>query len=135
MFYKVLLILACTAGAATLVSCAVMKQPSAPGETWLHSTTRSADSTEPTLDTAIEMILDGRYADASKLLEPLIVGYESAKDSHRAAESTFWLGYCKEKSGNSGDAAACYRRVIERYPQTDAARNAQDRLDGLGPQP
>ena len=135
MSYKVLIILLCAAGATVLCSCmANSPQNASPGmdaQTPVHV----ALPTDPTLEVAIEMVFDGKYADASKILEQLSVTYESAKDSRQAAESIFWLGYCKEKSGNPAAAAACYRRAIERYPQTAAARNAQDRLDSLGPQP
>jgi TolA-binding protein len=143
MFSKVLIILVCAAGAAALVSCSA--QMMAPGSKSASLSLPSTDShsqnthwtlsTDPTLENAIEMVMDGKYADAIKILEPLAVSYESSGDSRQAAESTFWLGYCKEKSGKSADAAACYRRAIERYPQTAGARNAQDRLDSLGPQP
>ena len=134
---KVLVLLVCAAGAAALVSCANMSNPMfAPPSTQPQSpNTHLASSTDPTLETAIAMVMDGKYADASKILEPLIVACETSGDLRQAAESTFWLGYCKEKSGKSAEAAAFYRRVIERYPQTAAARTAQDRLDALGPQP
>ena len=115
-----------------LASCASMQPLMRSPETAPAGPTHIVLATDPTVDTAIEMILDGRYADASKLLDQLIVMYESARDARHAAESIFWLGYCKEKSGNPADAAKYYRRVMERYPATDAARNAQDRLDGLG---
>ena len=58
-------------------------------------------------------------------------GYETAQEPRHASESIFWLGYCKEKTGNPGEAARCYRRVMEKYPQSEAAKLAQDRLDGL----
>jgi TolA-binding protein len=136
MFSKVLVILVCATGAATLVSC--MNAPMSPGireAIGSSQTAHLAPSTDHAMENAIEMVMDGKYADASKILEPLVVTSESAGDLRQAAEATFWLGYCKEKSGRSAEAAAFYRRAIERYPQTAAARNAQDRLDALGPQP
>lgn len=137
MFSKVLVILVCAAGAAALVSCAMapLAAPAPPSPESHSQNTHSVLSNDHSLENAIEMVMDGKYADASRVLEQLAVVYDSAKDSAQAAEATFWMGYCKEKSGNRGEAAACYRRTIERYPQTAAARNAQDRLDALGPQP
>ncbi len=132
----VLLILACAAGAAALASCSTLAMVHAPSsEINLEPTTHSALATDSTMDDAIEMILDGKYADAGRILDQLAATYESVKDAQRASEAIFWLGYCQEKSGNRGDAAKCYRRVMERYPATGAAGNAQDRLDSLGPQP
>jgi TolA-binding protein len=138
MFCKVLLIVACAAGAAVLGSCANAMKPGenvVPPDISLEPTTHPFVSTDATQEAAIEMILDGKYADAGRILEQLAAGYESVKDARRAAEAMFWLGYCKEKSGDRGEAARCYRRVMEHYPQTGAAGHAQDRLDGLGPQP
>ena len=125
------------AGAMMLASCMAMgKRQEPPSPDVVHQpSTQAAIASDPTMEAAIEMIFDSKYAEAAKLLEQLVAGYEAAKEPRHASESVFWLGYCKEKSGNPGEAAKHYRHVMDKYPQTEAARKAQDRLDGLGPQP
>jgi hypothetical protein len=124
------------AGAMMLASCSSGYSPMPLAhEVDTQPSTQAAIASDPTMEAAIEMIFDSKYADAAKLLEQLVAGYEAANEPRHASESVFWLGYCREKSGNPGEAAKHYRHVMEKYPQSEAARKAQDRLDGLAPQP
>lgn len=116
----------------TLASCMAAKPNRA--EVAPEPTSQPVLASDPTMEAAVEMVFDAKYEQAAKLLDQLATGYEAANLPNRAAESAFWLGYCREKSGNFPEAAKQYRRVMEKYPQSEAARKAQDRLDGLGPQ-
>lgn len=83
------------------------------------------------LDKAVAMVARLDYNEASRKLEPLAAQYEAAGDAEHAAVATFWLGYCREKQGKMSEAGASYRKVLEKYPQTKVAPNAQERLDAL----
>ncbi len=43
----------------------------------------------------------------------------------------FWLGYCYEKLQQTKDAAILYKRLVGKYSQTPAARQAAERLSRL----
>lgn len=88
---------------------------------------------EREFEAAMALVANLRYEEASLAFAPLVERFESAEtaDRPRAAESTFWLGYCHEKLGAGAKAATSYRRVLERYPDLPAARQAEQRLRAL----
>ena len=129
----------CVFVAATLLaSCAAKVESPAVDNRGVSHPMRPAVATmpttaavEPTLEGAIQLVFDGQYSEAARLLEKLSAGYEAAGEALRGSQAMFWLGYCKEKTGDPGGAGQWYRKVMARHPQTEAARLAQDRLDGL----
>jgi len=84
---------------------------------------------------AQERIARQRYAEAQALLAPLVPAFAKAGDTDRASRSLFWLGFCHEKQGRPQTASDLYAQVIERYPDTPAARQAATRLKDLPPKP
>jgi TolA-binding protein len=48
------------------------------------------------------------------------------------AEATFWLGYCHEKQQQTDEAARYYRKIVNDYKDTPAARKAEERLNNIG---
>ncbi len=131
---RFLLVLLLAVAAVTVGACsAADRAPTAPVVSAPESRPARAVATDPAFDHVLDMIIAGQYQQAAAALEQLSGAYEVAKEPRRASESLFWLGFCKEKTGNPGEAARCYRRVMEKYSQTEAARLAQDRIDGLGP--
>lgn len=92
-----------------------------------------AAGAEREFEAAMALVANLRYREASLKFGPLVETFESAEmaDRPRAAESAFWLGYCQEKLGDNKKAAAMYRRVLERYLDLPAARQAEQRLRAL----
>lgn len=86
---------------------------------------------DPALDAAIELVAQGKYAQAQQNLELLAGGYETANEPRHASEAFFWLGFCKEKIGSKPEATKLYRLLMDKYPQTEAARMAVARLDAM----
>jgi hypothetical protein len=114
--------------AAMLPSCErKMESPASPGEFGRLI----AGEPAVVLDKAIELIAGLRYAEAATQLNILIPRLEAAKDQCRAPEAIFWLGYCREKQERFADAARSYKELLAKYPDSESARLAQDRLDGL----
>lgn len=85
-----------------------------------------------TLDQAVARTAEGSYRAATEMLAPLVERFAAAGDRRRAAEATYWLGYCTEKLGRSQRAAELYRRVVRQYGEQPAARHARRRL-GMPP--
>jgi tetratricopeptide (TPR) repeat protein len=83
------------------------------------------------LDEAVAMVSQLRYGEAAEKFTMLAGRFETAGDQRRAAESTFWLGYCYEKLGRTKDAGDCYQKVLGKYPATPAAARAADRVGNL----
>jgi len=90
---------------------------------------RQADAVA--LQRAVELVTELHYAEAAAALGPLIDRFETAGAADSAAQTTFWLAYCKEKLGQTAAAAALYRTLQARYPDTPAARQAAVRLAQL----
>lgn len=87
------------------------------------------------LNEAVELVAQLKYADAADKLSGLIPLLRTAGDRQHAAEAMFWLGYCYEKQGGAAVAATWYERVKGMYPNTPAARQAEQRLRQLPPAP
>jgi hypothetical protein len=85
------------------------------------------------LDQATAEVLALRYTQAEMLLIPLPGVFVAGGDRVRAAESIFWLGYCCEQLGRTGQAEIRYLEVLRDFPQTPAARMARVRLQLLPP--
>jgi hypothetical protein len=80
------------------------------------------------LDEAVALVAKLEYANAEARLERLAETLDASGRRAQAAEARFWLGYCLEKRNRAAEAAAAYRHVVERYPETPAARQAAERL-------
>jgi TolA-binding protein len=125
MSARCILILALAGTAGAMASCA---GPAAPTT---MPTTQPVIAGDPALDGAVDLVMRGQYFEAAKVLERLVGGYRADAEPLHSSQAMYWLGYCKEKTGNPAEAAKWYRQVIARYPTMEAARLAQDRLDGL----
>jgi hypothetical protein len=127
------------AAALALAGCAKSEAPEAEGEAPAGSQAADAISVvRPDLlvfDQAMGHLADLEYARAAALFEGLAGRFASVGDRRRAAESLFWLGYCREKRGDPTAAAALYERVRRDYPDTPAAAQADGRLRALAPAP
>ena len=86
---------------------------------------------EARLDPAIELVADLKYKEAAVKLEPLMAVFAEAGSAAYAAESAFWLGYCREKLGDPNEARKLYDLVARKYPATPAARQAIARMTRL----
>ena len=89
---------------------------------------RAPSQESAALEEAVATVAEARYEEAAARLSPLTVKFEAANDRRRSAESLFWLAYCYEKLGRTGDAARLYRQVIEQYNSQPPARQAARRL-------
>ena len=85
------------------------------------------------LDQATAEVLSLRYTQAEMLLIPLPGVFVAGGDRVRAAESVFWLGYCCEQLGRTGQAESRYLDVLRDFPKSPAARMARVRLQLLPP--
>jgi hypothetical protein len=83
------------------------------------------------LDAAVELVTELKYKEAAAKLGPLTTTFADARDKTRAAEATFWLGYCREKLGDADEARKAYELVAKKYPDTPAAGQAHARLTRL----
>jgi len=82
------------------------------------------------LNEAVVLISNLQYARAAEKLVDLLERLEGSadKDAPITAETTFWLGYCREKQGRANDAVHLYNKVIQQFPGTSAANMAKQRL-------
>jgi outer membrane protein assembly factor BamD len=71
-----------------------------------------------------------RYDAALIYLDEVLRAYP---DSRWIPEVLLWKGRCLLKLGRGGDAAAVFRRLVESYPEHDAAGEARRRLQELEP--
>ena len=83
------------------------------------------------LDAAIELVTELKYTDAAAKLKPVAAVFAKAGDKPHAAEANFWLGYCREKLGNTEEARKLYDLVARKHPGTPAARQAIARMARL----
>jgi len=94
-------------------------------------TPRVSEKTAADFDAAVELITELKYKDAAVKLEPLMAVFAEAGSAAYAAESAFWLGYCREKLGDPNEARRLYDLVARKYPDTPASRQAIARLGRL----
>jgi TolA-binding protein len=94
-------------------------------------TARITQSDVVALNEAVALIANSqdarRYEEASKKLAELLPRFQAAAEPAFAAETTFWLAYCYEKTGRKEDAAVFYDQLIKKYPQAPAAEQAKIR--------
>jgi len=96
------------------------------------STARAARPVEEAaFQKAVALVAELHYEEAAEELLPLAAAFEEAGDRSRAAEALFWVAFCREKQGRTDEATAGYDRVVRRYLQTVAARQAAARLSRL----
>jgi TolA-binding protein len=88
---------------------------------------RPAKAAGDALADAVARVMEGRYEAAARELAALIAPLEASGDRRRAAEATFWLGFCREKQSRVDEAAELYGRVRSAYPLQPAARQAEQR--------
>ena len=91
----------------------------------------SAQRLDSAFNEGLALVADLRYSQARAKLLPLIDAFEAAGEPNRAAEATFWVGYCHEKQGQKDEAVDSYNSVVRTYPQTSASRQATERLSRL----
>ena len=91
----------------------------------------SAQRLDSTFNEGLALVADLRYSQATAKLIPLIEAFEVVGDQNRAAEATFWVGYCYEKQGQEDEAIDSYNHLVRTYPQTPSSRQATERLSRL----
>jgi TolA-binding protein len=96
---------------------------------------RAAGDAERQFADAVDLVANLHYAEAAERFVELAALFEDLGHRPRAAESLFWLGYCREKQGLAAEAEAAYHRVVLTYAETPAARQASERLQALGQAP
>ena len=126
-------LIACVAGSA---GCMAMPYgevgpPSGTSAERARAALRARAQLVAEFDAAVALVAGLRFKQANEEFAELVQGFEAAGDDARAAEATFWMGYCYEKRDRPEDAAAFYKRVQSRYPRTPAARHAGLRLARL----
>lgn len=94
---------------------------------------RTSGTNAKALDQAVAKAASGEYHEAAELLQFLPERFGNSGDRRRAAEATFWLGYCREKLGRASEARALYGRVTTEYADQRAADQAKRRLTAMGP--
>lgn len=72
-----------------------------------------------------------RYEEAAARFGQVFERLSNIGNRPKAAESLFWLGFCREKQGRLTEAGEIYRRVTQEYTSTTAAREAGERLSRL----
>ena len=72
-----------------------------------------------------------RYEAAAGKFRQVFDSFSIAGDRQRAAESLFWLGFCREKQQRVAEAKAIYTRLTEEYSGTRAADEAAERLSRI----
>ncbi len=80
---------------------------------------------------AISLVESLRYEAAAGKFRQVFDNFVFAGDRSRAAESLFWLGFCREKQQQVAEAKAIYLRVAEEYSETRAAQQSDRRLSRL----
>ena len=81
---------------------------------------------------AYRMMLDRRFDRAELKLVALVRQYEEAKVTEGLDEVVFWLANCREQQGRSAAAVTTYRRLVARFPKSDYATDARERVSALG---
>jgi TolA-binding protein len=76
-----------------------------------------------------QRVLNGKYAEARAVLEPLSASPE--QDGRVAAAALFWLAWCAEATGQPQEAVRQYERVVVSHPRDGYAAVAAERLRGL----
>lgn len=80
---------------------------------------------------AVALVGRLQYRQATVKFKRVLVRFEAGRDAASAAETIFWLGYCYEKRDRLAEADAAYRKLLQEYPDTPAAKQARRRLAGI----
>ena len=97
----------------------------------LRGQLREGQKAEADFNEALTLIAELRYSQARGKLLLLLETLGRTGERNRAAEATFWVGYCYEKEGQHDEAANFYNRVVRAYPGTSASHQATERLSRL----
>lgn len=82
-------------------------------------------------DEAVAMASRLEFARAAGRFASLVDTFEASGEDNRAAEAVFWLAYCREKQGRTKEAGLLYQRVLRKYAESPASREAERRLGAL----
>ena len=82
-------------------------------------------------DEAVAMASHLEFARAAGRFASLVDMFEASGEDRRAAEVVFWLAYCREKQGRTEEAGLLYQRVLRKYADAPASREAERRLGAL----
>lgn len=69
-----------------------------------------------------------RFVEARRSLEMIADNQETID---RLAKAIFWIGFCYERTDEVLLAEVHYNEVLDRFPYSDAARQARNRLQNL----
>ena len=110
-------------------------RPPAAASTLPAAPAASSQPVRQQLDEAISLSAQLKYDQACRILEPLArpaPPYAAAPAADRfMPEILFWLGYCRQKSGQSAMAASTYQQLIRQYRLSHFSQLAQQRLAEL----
>ena len=121
-------VIALATAAAALGGCA-MERPLAGMARRLPP--RATQGDVAAFDEAIALTVNFEYEAAAAKFQQVLPRFEFAGDARRAAESMFWLGFCRERQGRTAQARGLYKRVVTKYPRQQVAEKARQRLEGL----
>lgn len=80
---------------------------------------------------AVDFAAKLQFVEAEAKFSQLLPIFQAAEDHNRAAECTFWIGYCEEKQNQPQLAQKFYQNVVDNYSKTPAAGQASARLAAL----
>ena len=80
---------------------------------------------------AYRMMLNGQFRRAEAGLVALLAAYTEAGETAGLDEVLFWLAHCREQLGRNAESAATYRRLLARFPASDYAADARERVGAL----
>lgn len=82
-------------------------------------------------DEGVAMAKNLQFDRAAGRFATLVNMFEASGEDNRAAEALFWLAYCREKQNRTREAALLYQRVLRKYADSPASREADRRLGAL----
>ncbi len=85
-----------------------------------------------TFNEAVAMVESQRYEEAAGKFRRVFDRFAASSDyRQRAAESLFWIGFCREKQRRLDEAKVIYVRLANEYVGTRAAGEGAKRLSRL----
>jgi TolA-binding protein len=82
-------------------------------------------------ESAYRLIVRGQFRSAEGKLVELLGAYERGAVTEGRDEALFWLAHCREELGRTAEAAATYRDLLQRFPGSDYAPDARQRVRAL----
>ena len=114
-----------------LVTSVVMGGCSRMNSPWQHNNESAKVATQADLATFNEAVLlveSQRYEEAAAKFRQVFDRFAASADHRqRAAETLFWIGFCREKQRRLDEAREIYLRLAEEYSGTRAASEANKR--------